>query len=505
MHRIWMVDLAREQAPTLDHLYQYAATAQNAGYTALGLYLEHRFAYTATPWSHGKGVVTPAQIQSLQSEFPSLQIIPFINLLGHFEGFFNCEEGRNFREETFTGLQACPSCPEFVTLCQNIIAETIATFKSEIIHIGGDETAQLGKCPRCAERMAGQAIDPKNPDEKAWLYQDHFTPLINQVVAAGRRPAMWGDMFLQHPTALENLPKQTLIFDWHYVNGVKDSAPKFEGFEVVACPTTAVYNAAWMHLNRTEQNIRACAQDARDLNLAGFCLTTWEQVMLNPYDSTFPAIEWAARIAVNPNSPESLPEAFGEAEQWARTLGIELEEMGGVWAASGHRHKLKTRLLLMGNPFLAWLHHRDEIHNGRDKALLLLIEKSIHYAPNEACKNVSFGLRAMIEALVMMEEAHVHYAKAEADAAIGKLAPMRYLFDTLARLAKENNERIGGSLADIERCHIAKLHIETVIARIRKFGNRELGYLPAFEILTNPRFTPHDQACWWLVNKWANE
>jgi hypothetical protein len=500
MHRIWMVDLAREQAPTLDHLYQYAATAQNAGYTALGLYLEHRFATKSTPWSHGKGAVTPAQIQSLQSEFPSLQIIPFINLLGHFEGFFNVEEGSKFREEIYSGLQACPSCPEFVTLCEALIDETIEVFNSEIIHIGGDETAQLGKCPKCAARMTG-----KSEDEKAWLYNDHFAPLIERVVKAGRRPAMWGDMFLQHPTALTNLPQQTLIFDWHYVNGVKDSAPNFKGFDVIACPTTAVYNAAWMHVQRTEHNVRQCALDAKELDLAGFCLTTWEQVLLNPFDSIFPAVEWAARISIDPTSPETIPEAFGEAEEWAKTLGVELEQMGGVWAASGHRHKLKCRLLLAGNPFLAWLHHRDEILNGRDQELLLIIEKSIHFAPAEQYKNVSFGLRAMIEALTMMEAAHTHYAAREPDAAISKLAPMRFLFDTLAKLAKENHERIGGSLADIERCHIAKHHIEVVINRIRKYGNGELGYLPAFEIITNHRFTPHDQACWWLVNKWANE
>jgi hypothetical protein len=29
--------------------------------------------------------------------------------------------------------------------------------------------------------------------------------------------------------------------------------------------------------------------------------------------------------------------------------------------------------------------------------------------------------------------------------------------------------------------------------------------LPAWEVLTHPNFVPHDQACWWLVNKWGRE
>ncbi|QYK53298.1 MAG: family 20 glycosylhydrolase [Fimbriimonadaceae bacterium] len=500
MLKIWMVDFAREQSPTLDHLYHYATIAQRSGYDALGLYLEHRFAFAATPWSHGKGAITPSQIEHLQAEFPSLQIIPFINLLGHFEGFLYTEEGREYREENFSGLQACPSNPKFVSLCEQIIDETIAIFKSNIIHIGGDETAQLGKCTRCQERMKGQA-----EDEKAWLYREHFSPLLQRVIDSGRRPAIWGDMFLERPDALKNIPTNTLIFDWQYENGVKETAPKFAGYDVIACPTTAVYNAAWMHIERTENNVRQCAQDAHDLDLAGFCLTTWEQTLLNPYDSIFPAVEWASAVADNPAWETSLVDSFGEAKEWATALGIELEKMGGVWAASGHRHKLKCRLLLAGNPFLAWLHHRDEVQNGRDKELLLIIEKSIHYAPNEECKNVSLALRAMVEALMIMDEAHKHYAARQPDAAISKLAPMRYLFESLAKLGKQNHERIGGSLADIERCKIAKRHIEICIQRIRDYENGELGYLPAFEVLTNHRFTPHDQACWWLVNKWANE
>jgi len=84
---MWMYDLAREQAPTLGDLRRFCDLTQESGYNAIGLYLEHRFAYPSTPWSHGKGCVTPEDIEVLQAEYKDLQIIPFINLLGHFEGF----------------------------------------------------------------------------------------------------------------------------------------------------------------------------------------------------------------------------------------------------------------------------------------------------------------------------------------------------------------------------------------------------------------------------------
>ena len=51
MLRMWTYDLAREQAPTLEHLDRLCRTTQEAGYDALGLYLEHRFAYASAPWA----------------------------------------------------------------------------------------------------------------------------------------------------------------------------------------------------------------------------------------------------------------------------------------------------------------------------------------------------------------------------------------------------------------------------------------------------------------------
>ena len=78
-------------------------------------------------------------------------------------------------------------------------------------------------------------------------------------------------------------------------------------------------------------------------------------------------------------------------------------------------------------------------------------------------------------------------------------------FDNLSKIAQSNNLRIGGSLADIERCTAAKLHIERVMSRIKQYGDGSLGYLPSFEMITHPTFIPHDQAGWWLINDWAKE
>lgn len=506
--RMWSYDLAREQAPSLDHLYRLAHASLDAGYNALGLYLEHRFAYRATPWSHGKHCLTPDMVRSLRSEFPSLRLIPMINLLGHFEGFLYTEEGKQYREELFSGLQACPAHPGFVRLCEQLIDETIELFDDEIIHIGGDETQQLGVSPVSQARIAElQQAHPGETDAKALLYGSHFGPLAQRVVDRGRRPAVWGDMYAEHPSALDWMPQETLIFDWQYFTGVRDTAKLFtdKGFEVVGCPAIQTYNATWCHLGPTEKNVREVATDVVEDDLYGVCVTTWECALMGAYDTILPAIEGCG--AILNGSSATLLENYEKAGcgRWAQLMSEDIATLGGSFTPGRIRSSLKTRLLLMGNPFLLWMHHHEEYCGEIGHKAVELANQALFAAPSEAEKGPALLLRSGVEFVQIAEAARQHYAAGEPSAAIGKLAHARSIFDDLAKVARRTHERIGGSLADIERCRVAREHVETVMKRIKCYGNRELGYLPSFEHITNHKFMPHDQAAWWLINKWANQ
>lgn len=499
-HKIWMLDIAREQSPTLDHLYQFASLALESGYTGLGLYLEHRFAYPSTPWAHGTGCVTPEMVRSLQSEYPSLQIIPFINLLGHFEGFLYTEEGKVHRAELFNGLQACASKPEFVALANQILDDTMEIFTSEIIHIGGDETAQLDANPLDKARLEGY-----EGDGKAKIYGEHFGPLAHRVVQAGRVPGVWGDIFLDHPEALKHMPPETLLFDWQYFNGLSETSPRLmeTGLKVVGSPTFHVYNAPWMHLEASDRNVREVSRDAQSLGLEGVCLTTWEFGCFGAVDTILPAVRAASAIMDDPENAPALADAY--EGDWADLMGRQLEQLGSPFGYSQTRCSLKARLLLYRNPFLAWMHHGEELSGELGDKALQICERALYATDDEGEKGVTLFVRGAIEFIRISEKARLQYAEGRPEQAIATLAPTRYLFETLETVAKRSLERIGGSRADIERCRAAREHVELVIKRLRDCGDRQLGYLPAWEVLTNPRFMPHDQGCWWLINKWANQ
>ncbi len=489
IRKIWMVDIAREQGPNLDHLQSYAKVALDSGFDSLGLYLEHRFEYKSSPETCGSGALNHNHIRSLQSLFPELTIIPFINVLGHMEGFLNTSKYEGFRESKSKGMQICPSHPNALEFCKKLIDDILACFTSPMIHIGGDETYELCQCERC-----------QGYKNKASLYSHFMVPLLQHINNSGRTPAVWGDMILEFPEILAEIPRETVIFDWEYKVGCRKSSQllRNHGHRIFGCPTIHVYDAAWCHVPETFSNVREVSRDVKELDLEGICLTTWEATMFSPYDSIFDLVKSCATIISDPDATDP------KLSKWQKLIGIDLNKLGGIFQFDGHRSRLKCRFLLFGNPFLLWKHHGQELNSEIGDKALNLIELALIESESEAEKGVTLMLRSAIEFAQMAETAAKAYREGRAEAAVSALAPTRYLFDSLEKIAIHNVIRIGGSLADIERCKLAKSHVEAVILRIRNFGHSELGYLPSFDVITDLLFVPHDQACWWAINSWGD-
>ncbi len=521
MLRMWTYDLAREQSPTREHLDRLCRLTRDAGYDALGIYLEHRFAYGSAPWAAGKGALTPDTVAWLRREHPSLRLIPFANVLGHMEGFLYASGGEGLAEERFKGMQAAPSSPAVAALAKGLLDDVMRAFDDEIVHLGGDETEQLA------------ASAARSGEGEAAVYGGYFGPMAAYVSSQGRRPAVWGDMLLEHPSALASLPKETLVFDWQYFGSPLETSRRFveAGHEVVVCPTVHVYDAPWCHLPQTERNVREHVAAASELEAFGVCVTTWEGALFASYETLLPAIAGCGNLLSPPPTPSSSPAESGSSssmgdrvdgegapellraylkagethEEWARLMGVELQEAGGPFAFTGIRSSIKARLLLYGNPFLLWLRDREALLGEPGDKALAVLDRAIAFAPDAGYRGVSEFVKIAIQCVRFTEEAAVAYAAGKPGVAAAALAPMRPAFDDLARIARATNLRIGGSLADVERCVVAKEHVERVMRRIKLYGDGSLGYLPSFETISHPKFMPHDQANWWLINDWANE
>ena len=191
----------------------------------------------------------------------NIRLIPQINLLGHQSDRTKInkllEKYPEFDETPYVKMPAvyvwpnedelycksyCPLHPDVHKIIFDVVDEICDVFESTAFHAGMDEVFYLGdeKCPRCQGR------------DNAELFAGEVTAVKNHLANKGRELWIWGDRLLDGKTtgfgmweasynntyrAIDLIPKDVVICDWHYERPDK-SAVYFamKGFRVITCP-----------------------------------------------------------------------------------------------------------------------------------------------------------------------------------------------------------------------------------------------------------------------------
>jgi hypothetical protein len=190
-----------------------------------------------------------------------IRIIPQINLLGHqsWAGTLNklLEVYPAFDETPHVkmpekyvwpnpdGLYCksyCPLHPEVHKVVFDLMDEICEVFETDAFHAGMDEVFYIGddKCPRCSGR------------DKAELFAGEVRKLRDHLALQKRELWIWGDRLLDGKTsgmgmweasfnnthrAVDMIPKDVMICDWHYER--PDKTPVYfalKGLRVITCP-----------------------------------------------------------------------------------------------------------------------------------------------------------------------------------------------------------------------------------------------------------------------------
>ncbi|NLF19571.1 MAG: family 20 glycosylhydrolase, partial [Lentisphaerae bacterium] len=244
----------------------------------IAIQIDSRLRYERHPaLSRGPDAPTKDELRALvlQAQALGMEVIPMTQCWSHFNYFLEKEEFRHLAEIPHPPESAkrrfwnyCPRHPETHTMLFGMIEEQLECFPgATVFHVGLDEITfePIGQCERCRGSTGGE------------LLAEEIGRLHAFVTGKGLRLAMWGDQLLlshngkyfQTAEALPKVPRDVILFDWHY-NAADEfaSVPFFknEGFEVVAC--------GWYEPG----NIAGLCAEAHRQGILGYGGTTWYSI-----------------------------------------------------------------------------------------------------------------------------------------------------------------------------------------------------------------------------------
>ena len=237
------------------------------------------------------------------SKANNINVIPQINLLGHqswdnhllnllkvypeFDETPLIKMPEEYNWPNKDGLYCksyCPLHPDVHEIVFDLVDEICDVFESNAFHAGMDEVFYIGEsqCPRCSGK------------NKAELFAGEVHKIQSHLNIKGRKLWIWGDRLIDGKTtgigeweasynntfqAIDLIPKDVVICDWHYERPEKTSVYfAMKGLNVISC----TWNVAEVAKQQMQDIIRYRSDSAPEMQrrFLGIMQTIWSDAGL---------------------------------------------------------------------------------------------------------------------------------------------------------------------------------------------------------------------------------
>ncbi len=279
-----MLDISRDKVPTLETVYALVDMLAVWKVNHLQLYTEHAFAYRRHPevWAQASPF-TGQDILALDAYCRArhVELVPNQNSFGHMTrwlthprysalaeltGAFNTPWGHTMQGP----FSLCPLDPGSLGLVGELYDELLPHFTSRMLNVGCDETVDVGQGrskAACAEQGAGR------------VYLDYLLKIYREVKAHGRTMQFWGDIVLQHPELIPELPRDAVALEWGYEgdhafdrHGRNFAAA---GMPFYVCPGTSAWCSVAGRTDNALANLLNAAENGLKHGASGYLNTDW--------------------------------------------------------------------------------------------------------------------------------------------------------------------------------------------------------------------------------------
>lgn len=278
----------------------------------LMLYFENTFDYTSMPLNAPPMAgMTPAEARELVAygQRYHITIIPEQESLGHLHQILYNEKYQNLAEVPY-GTVIAPGNPESLKFVTGMLSELVQVFPGQFLHIGADETFELGK---------GKTKHLAEQEGLGQVYVDFIRNIDNAMQYADRRIIFWGDIAQHYPSLLNQIPHNMIAMPWNYhaLTSKQFSAMilpfRSVGLETWIAPGVDNWNNIFPNYSIALPNIRVFHEAGQSMGITGMMNTTWNDDGESLFDATWYGLTYGAAVSWQSSMDDT---RFNQSYDW---------------------------------------------------------------------------------------------------------------------------------------------------------------------------------------------
>jgi hypothetical protein len=303
-HRGLDDDLSRGPVPTLAFQERQVRTLAAYKLNIYSPYFEHTLAYAGSPLiAPPGGSMSAADVAELVRYAAQyhITVVPEQEAFGHLHHVLKYEQFSSLGE-TPHGQVLSPVQPGSLALIKQWFTQIAQQFPSPWVHIGADETNELGK-GQTRDLVAQRGLDQ--------VYVDFLRQIHDVIQPTGKRILFWGDLAWHNPDLVAALPKDMIGVPWVY-----DAKPSFDkyiepfnraGMEVWVAPGVNNWRRVYPDSNIGLVNIQHFVRDGQRLGARGMLNTVWNDDGEGIFDQDWYGVLFSAAASWQPGE-SSIPQ-----------------------------------------------------------------------------------------------------------------------------------------------------------------------------------------------------
>ncbi len=279
-YRGFYQDVSRGRIPTVETVKRLADRLASLKYNSLQLYVEHTHCFAEyVGINEDLGYYTDEDIRELDRYCRErcIELVPSLSSFGHLYYLLESPKYRHLCEmpdhkptqhnwhDRLIHHTIDPKNPESFNLITSLMAQYIPLFTSDRFNICCDETFDL-----CKGKNAGGDV--------AATYVAFVSKLVNFLQERGKTVMMWGDIVMQHPEVLSQLPDGIEYLNWCYDmkgNGLKPELLAENQKQQIVCPSVHSHKRFVEKIVYNRPNIASVLEAGRAYGASGMLNTNW--------------------------------------------------------------------------------------------------------------------------------------------------------------------------------------------------------------------------------------